>query len=345
MGFRMRKSINLGGGVRLNLSKKGIGYSVGTKGFRVTKKARGGIRTTASIPGTGISFVSDTKKKRTTKKRKPAAASSTRRYTSTVAPSVPTVAAKKNGLSAADLRDPQKALVKYQNCLRNRMTLMAVFVIVCAVFALAGQQVLSVISLLLAVVVYACKGTWEKNVQDLEKILSSRDGEDGQINETGEAEKVAELAPEREQTPKKSASQSANFHVAGVRFHEKEIEELGQENSDYDLSRSEIQDAGMENERIYRLEFDDMPVELVPEPENPEDPKAIKVVVGGTHVGYIKKGSTSRVRNLLAAGGKVTAEIQGGEYKILYSDDEDGQEKLSLQKDTAPYSVIVSITQ
>lgn len=342
MGFRMRKSINLGGGVRLNLSKKGIGYSVGTKGFRVTKKARGGVRTTASIPGTGISFVTDSKKKRNTKKRKPAAATSTKQYTRTTVSSVP---AKKSGLSAADLRDPQKALAKYQNCLRNRMTVMAVFVIVCAVFALAGQQVLSVISLLLAVIVYACKGTWEKNVQELESILSSDDEENGPEDVTGGAESVAALTPEKEQKPKKAASQSVNFHVAGVGFHEKEIEELGRENTDYDLSRSEIQDAGMENERIYRLEFDEMPAELVPEPENPEDPKAIKVVVGGTHVGYIKKGSTSRVRNLLAAGGKVKAEIQGGEYKILYVDDEDGEETVSMQKDVAPYSVIVSITQ
>ena len=35
MGFRVRKSINLGGGFRINLSKSGIGYSWGTKGYRV----------------------------------------------------------------------------------------------------------------------------------------------------------------------------------------------------------------------------------------------------------------------------------------------------------------------
>lgn len=62
MGFRYRKSINLGGGFRINLSKSGVGYSWGTKGYRVTKKASGGTRTTASIPGTGISFVSETGK-------------------------------------------------------------------------------------------------------------------------------------------------------------------------------------------------------------------------------------------------------------------------------------------
>ena len=61
MGFRFRKSKNLGGGFRLNMSKSGLGGSWGVKGFRVTKKANGGFRTTTSIPGTGISYSSDSK--------------------------------------------------------------------------------------------------------------------------------------------------------------------------------------------------------------------------------------------------------------------------------------------
>lgn len=64
MGFRYRKSINLGGGFRINISKSGIGYSWGVKGYRVTKTARGTTRRTASIPGTGISFVDETGKKK-----------------------------------------------------------------------------------------------------------------------------------------------------------------------------------------------------------------------------------------------------------------------------------------
>lgn len=59
MGLRYRKSINLGGGFRINLSKSGVGYSWGVKGYRVTKTANGRVRTTASIPGTGLSYVSE----------------------------------------------------------------------------------------------------------------------------------------------------------------------------------------------------------------------------------------------------------------------------------------------
>ena len=60
MGMRFRKSFG-GKGFRVNVSKSGIGYSVGGKGFRYTKKAGGGSRTTISIPGTGISYVKDSK--------------------------------------------------------------------------------------------------------------------------------------------------------------------------------------------------------------------------------------------------------------------------------------------
>ena len=41
MGFYLRKSVNLGGGVRLNLSKSGLGLSAGVKGLRFGMNGRG----------------------------------------------------------------------------------------------------------------------------------------------------------------------------------------------------------------------------------------------------------------------------------------------------------------
>lgn len=64
MGWRYRKSINVGLGFRINISKSGIGYSWGGPGYRKTWKADGGIRTTYSIPGTGISYVEETHSQR-----------------------------------------------------------------------------------------------------------------------------------------------------------------------------------------------------------------------------------------------------------------------------------------
>ena len=41
MGFRFHKSIKIGDNARLNLSKSGVGYSFGFKGFRFTQRAGG----------------------------------------------------------------------------------------------------------------------------------------------------------------------------------------------------------------------------------------------------------------------------------------------------------------
>jgi hypothetical protein len=63
VGFGFRKSLKLGGGFRLNLSKKGVGVSAGTKGLRVSVGPRG-TRLRASVPGTGLYYETKLNKKR-----------------------------------------------------------------------------------------------------------------------------------------------------------------------------------------------------------------------------------------------------------------------------------------
>lgn len=53
MALGFRRSLKFGP-LKLNLSKSGVGYSVGVRGFRVGKDARGRSYTAASIPGTGL---------------------------------------------------------------------------------------------------------------------------------------------------------------------------------------------------------------------------------------------------------------------------------------------------
>ncbi len=60
MGFRFRKSFNLGSGVRVNLSKSGLGMSVGRKGARYSV-GPSGRRATFSLPGTGLSYQTKTR--------------------------------------------------------------------------------------------------------------------------------------------------------------------------------------------------------------------------------------------------------------------------------------------
>ncbi len=55
MGFFYRKSVNFGP-FRVNLSKSGVGYSVGGRGFRVGKSGSGRKYTAFSLPGTGVGY-------------------------------------------------------------------------------------------------------------------------------------------------------------------------------------------------------------------------------------------------------------------------------------------------
>lgn len=69
MSFRLRKSFSYGP-FRLNISKSGLGYSAGTKGFRITKRSDGKIQQTTSLPGTGLSHVKTYDLKQTKAKSK-----------------------------------------------------------------------------------------------------------------------------------------------------------------------------------------------------------------------------------------------------------------------------------
>ena len=56
MGLNFRKSISLGKGLKLNLSKSGPSVSFGKSGFRQSVNLKGQARTTVGIPGTGVYY-------------------------------------------------------------------------------------------------------------------------------------------------------------------------------------------------------------------------------------------------------------------------------------------------
>lgn len=163
------------------------------------------------------------------------------------------------------------------------------------------------------------------------------------------AQKQADAAAAKaaaEKTPAKPRAKFERHKLAGTSFRLDAIMDLAEDNPDYDMSKREIIDAGMEEERIYQYTFPTGPVELVDEPDNEYDPNAIKVLVAGQHIGYIKRGSTGRVHNLQRAGRVlgVTAEIYGGKYKVVIcDDDDDGTEQYDLIKDESIYGASIEI--
>ena len=156
-------------------------------------------------------------------------------------------------------------------------------------------------------------------------------------------------APETERRPQPSQTtqQKVEHHkVAGTSFRMDAIQSLGIENDDYELSKRAMIDEGLICERVYKTDYYANKTDLIPEPENPHDPNAIKVVVDGVHIGYIKSGSCAHVHNLLREEKieSVKCEIKGGPYKILLEDcDEDGNETYELEKDETPVYAEVTI--
>lgn len=73
MGFRFRKSIKVAPGIKMNLGKKSIGFSLGGKHGGVSFNTKTGARVRASLPGTGLSYSTSLSagKKRSSPKRKP----------------------------------------------------------------------------------------------------------------------------------------------------------------------------------------------------------------------------------------------------------------------------------
>jgi tetratricopeptide (TPR) repeat protein len=58
MPMRFRRSVKLAPGLRLNVSKSGLGLSAGTRGARYSVHSSGRRTTSVGIPGTGLGFVS-----------------------------------------------------------------------------------------------------------------------------------------------------------------------------------------------------------------------------------------------------------------------------------------------
>lgn len=78
MGWRYRRSLQLLPGVRLTFTPRGVGTSIGGRGFRLSRSPTGRITRTLSLPGTGLSNVETIKRGRPSRR---AGATSTGRRT------------------------------------------------------------------------------------------------------------------------------------------------------------------------------------------------------------------------------------------------------------------------
>jgi len=134
------------------------------------------------------------------------------------------------------------------------------------------------------------------------------------------------------------------FKVSGISYRQAEmVEELGIYNDDYDMSKKQLLDEGLEDEKIEKYSIFVLKVELVDDPENTYDSNAIKVIADGVHIGFVPKEKTRRVREILAfhPDAKLSCDVYGGDYKILEEDD-DGN--YSVEKVSLNYGAEITIT-
>lgn len=337
MGFRYRKSIKVGG-ARLNLSKSGIGYSVGTKGFRVTKKAGGGTRTTASIPGTGISYVKDSKNQS---------------WNTT----------KRNGAGIADTQS-SSAVTTSQKAKPSRGPIMTILIwlgvwfasmigvalVGMAIYPNGSPSAMYSLAVLIVPIVVATKVAVKPKQKAPQPELFGVNQMEPTPTEVFNQEPDEPAAHDQtSETMEPDGYVVRTYHVAGTTFHEFEILSLSTENPNYEMSKRDLIDAGMTDEKIWEYEFAPSDVKLVPEPENPHDPNAVKVVVDGEHIGYIKKGSCKHILKLIAEDRilKIDCEMGGGNYKIVSEDydDEKDKEVYTLERDKTNYFVVLTIRE
>lgn len=180
-------------------------------------------------------------------------------------------------------------------------------------------------------------------------ISKKADAEQEAASVKAEAREGARILEERRKQAEAAEGNVKPYRVAGVTHYEENILSLGEENPDYDSSKSELVDCGLIRERVYKYIFHPQSVELQPEPDNPNDPNAVKVIVDGEHVGYIKAGSCAHIKKVLARDGiaRIKCEIGGGPYKRVDEDydDETEKETYTLEKDSSPLFVHLKITE
>lgn len=168
------------------------------------------------------------------------------------------------------------------------------------------------------------------------------------INELLGTNKPKQQAEQPQQHPQPQAEKECEnaivkkrHRVAGVSHYTENLLLLAKENPDYSLRKNEIIKRNKCDECIYQHKFSYSNIELIPEPTNQYDPNAIKVIIDGQHIGYIKAGSCKHILNLINEKRieRIEAKIKGGKYKCLCQHGDDPKEDSEMEYGKDSYSI------
>lgn len=152
---------------------------------------------------------------------------------------------------------------------------------------------------------------------------------------------TAAVQPQPVQMPEKKTKyivKSQRFILANTEEHMEDIMELVDFNEDYNLKEKDLIEDCREDEKIYKYELN---TKAIITPISCEGVEQLQVFVYNTHIGDIKKGSISRVKNILKKDvQRIDAEVSGGEYKVLTIWDDE----YDLLETETPFSITIEIT-
>lgn len=152
---------------------------------------------------------------------------------------------------------------------------------------------------------------------------------------------TAAVQPQPVQMPEKKTKgiiKSQRFILDDTESHMKDIMELVDFNEDYNLKEKDLIEDCREDEKIYKYELN---TKAIITPISCGGGEQLQVFVYNTHIGDIKKGSISRVKNILKKDvQRIDAEVSGGEYKVLTIWDDE----YDLLETETPFSITIEIT-
>lgn len=131
------------------------------------------------------------------------------------------------------------------------------------------------------------------------------------------------------------------FILDNVKDHMEDIMDLVDENEDYKMKDRDFIDEKQENEKVFQYEINEKATITTISCEG-GGAEQLQVFVRNTHIGDIKKGGISRVKNLLKKGNieNIWVEVSGGKYKMIKEWD---NEYTVLDTET-PFSITIEIT-
>ena len=134
---------------------------------------------------------------------------------------------------------------------------------------------------------------------------------------------------------------SQRFILDNVKDHMEDIMDLVEKNEDYKLKKKDLIEENREDENIYEYELNEKATITTISCEG-GGVEQLQVFVCNTHIGDIKKGGISRVKNLLKKGNieNIWVEVSGGKYKMIKEWDD---EYTVLDTET-PFSITIEIT-